>query len=145
MDFSNIRQSLENIDYSWTKPQTYLVFVPGLSLLIQKIQLASTLPLIDDANVTPQNMQEAAAKSRKFTDICKWHLRGSMIQMIAAVIATKVFVARLFPLIAIFAALAAFEMVDTISQGIKNKPTLYEFHPNGAIKSKTNASPINIF
>ena len=44
MNFSNVRQSLENIDYAWTKPQTYLVLVPGLSLIIQKIQLANTLP-----------------------------------------------------------------------------------------------------
>lgn len=63
MSLSSIKQKLENIDYAWTKPQTYLVLVPGLSLVIQKIQLANTLPLMNDVN--QQNVAQADAKSKK--------------------------------------------------------------------------------
>lgn len=134
MNFSKIRQNLENIDYAWTKPQTYLVLVPGLSLIIQKIQLANTLPLID--NVTEQ------AKSRKFANICKWHLRGSMIQITASIIAIKVFAVPLFSLLAI---LATYELVDTLMKSLRNSITLYEFYPNGNIKIMRKMSACNIF
>ena len=140
MSFSGIRQSLESIDYAWFKPQTYLVLVPGLSLIIQKVQLANTLPLIN--NVTQQNVAQADAKSRKFGNICKWHLRGSMIQIAASVIAIKVFAVPLFSLLAI---LATYELVDTLIKSLRNSITLYEFHPNGTIKSMTSTSACNIF
>jgi hypothetical protein len=77
MSFSGIGQNLEKIDYAWTKPQTYLVLVPGLSLIVQKIQLASALPLTNP--VTQENVEQANAKSMKFAKICKWHLRGCSI------------------------------------------------------------------
>jgi hypothetical protein len=140
MNFSDIRQSLENIDYAWAKSQTYLVFVPGLSLIIQKIQLANTLPLIN--NVTQQNMTQADEKLRKFANICKWHLRGSMTQIAASVIAIKVFAIPLFSLLAI---LATYELVDTLVKSLRNSITLYEFHQNGIIKSVTSTSACNIF
>lgn len=138
--FSNIRQNLENIDYSWNKPQTYLVFVPGLSLIIQKIQFSKVLPLIDD--VTPSNIQEAASKSKKFTEICKWHLRGSLIQLTVALIAIHIFAIPFFSLIVIFAGC---ELIDTIFHCLKNNPILYEFHANGAVKKKISVSALNIF
>jgi hypothetical protein len=140
MSFSGIRQNLENIDYAWTKPQTYLVLVPGLSLIVQKIQLANTLPLIN--NITQQNIAQADAKSRKFANICKWHLRGSMIQITASIIAIKVFAVPLFSLVAI---LATYELVDTLIKSLRNSITLYEFHPNGIIKSMTSTRACNIF
>ena len=140
MSFSGVRQSLEKIDYAWTKPQTYLVLVPGLSLIIQKIQLANTLPLIND--VTLEGMSQADAKSRKFANICKWHLRGSMIQIAASVIAIKIFAVPLFSLLAI---LATYELVDTLIKSLRNSITLYEFHPNGRVKSITSMSASNIF
>ena len=140
MSFSGIRQGLESIDYAWVKPQTYLVLVPGLSLIIQKVQLANTLPLIN--NVTQQNVAQVDAKSRKFANICKWHLRGSMIQIAASVIAIKVFAVPLFSLLAI---LASYELVDTLIKSLRNSIKLYEFHPNGNIKSMTSTSACNIF
>lgn len=140
MNFLNIKQNLENIDYAWTQPKTYLILVPGLSLIIQKIQLASTLPLIN--NVTQQNMAQADAKSRKFANICKWHLRGSMIQIAASIIAIKIFSVPLFSLLAI---LATCELADTLIKSLNNSITLYEFLPNGNIKSMTCTSACNIF
>lgn len=79
---------------------------------------------------------------KKFANICKWHLRGSMIQIIASIIAIKLFAAPIFALLAIF---ATYELVDTLIKSIKNSITLYEFHSNGAIKSMTSKSACNIF
>ena len=47
VSISGIKQAIEdNIDYSWTKPQTYLVLVPVISLIIQRIKFSKALPLI---------------------------------------------------------------------------------------------------
>ncbi len=99
MNFSGIRQSLENIDYAWNKPQTYLVLVPGLSLIIKNIQLAEVLPLPPINNViliSPNEAIQLEASSRKFATICKWHFGGSIIQMIACAVATKTFAVPFF-------------------------------------------------
>lgn len=146
MNFSTIRQGLENIDYAWTEPKTYLVFVPGLSLLIQKIQLANTLPLIQ--SVTQENVIQADLESRKFANICKWHLRGSMIQIIVgSILITSAIAIQMFtiPLFSLLTILATYEMVDTFVKGFKNSVTFYEFYPNGNIKSATNTIACTIF
>ena len=92
--------------------------------------------------MTQQNVAEADAKLRKFANICKWHLRGSMVQMIASITAIKVFAVPLFSLLAI---LATYELVDTLIKSIRNSITFYEFHPNGNIKKTTSMSACNIF
>lgn len=140
MNFADIRQQLADIDYAWTKPQTYLVFIPGLSLMIQKIQFANTLPLI--TNVTQHNVVQADAKSRKFANICKWHLRGSLIQIIATILAVKTFAVPLFSTLAI---IATYELIDTFIRSLKNSVTFYEFFPNGSIKNQATFSACNIF
>lgn len=141
---TSVCRYLENIDYASTKPQTYLVLVPGLSLIIQKIQLANTLPLpvIGNEMLMQPQATQLDASSRKFANICKWHLRGSMIQIVASVIAVKAFAAPLFSLLAI---LATYELVDTLIKSLRNSITLYEFYPNGNVKSMTIKAACNIF
>jgi hypothetical protein len=141
MNLSGVRQNLENIDYAWNKPQTYFVFVPVLSLIIQRIQLAATLPLID--NSTPQNVAEADAKSRKFVNICKWHLRGSMLQLIFSIVALKFFSVHLFSFFV--AASATCELLTIAVKSLKNRVTVYEFYSDGNVKSMTNVMSFNIF
>ena len=136
MSFSIIKQSLERIDYAWFKPQTYLVLVPGLSLIIQKVQLANTLPLITDVNQS--NVVQADAKSRQFVNICKWHWAGSMIQIAVSIIAIQAFATPLFLLLAI---LATCELAYTLINSLRNRVTLYEFHPNGKIKRAVRIMP----
>lgn len=139
MYFSGIKQSLESIDYAWFKPQTYFVLIPVLSLIIRKIQLANILPL--NLPVTPQNIDQINAKSRRFANICKWHLRGSMIQMAASIIAIKVFAAPLFSLLALP---AIYELVDILIKSHRNSIAIYELEENGAIKMRSR-STYNIF
>lgn len=129
MNFSGIKQSLANIDYSLNKAQTYLVLVPGLSLVIRKIQLANVLPLIN--NVLPNQMQNFAlapadTSSRKFARICGSHLLGSTIQLIA-IYAAGVFVSPLFFLLAIP---SLYEMIDSAKLGLKTVMT-YKPQANG--------------
>lgn len=142
MVFSSVTQSLRNIDYDWTKPQTYFVFIPGLSLLVQKIQLASALPLSNDP-ITPENAVRLDAESRKFANICKWHLRGSMTQLAIAAIVAKTLLTVPFSLF--FVSLTAYEMLDTLITSLRNRIQLFEFYPNGNIKSITFISACNIF
>lgn len=143
MVLSNITQSLKNIDYDWTKPQTYFVFIPGLSLLVQKIQLASVLPLINDV-ITPENAVQLNAESRKFANICKWHLRGSMTQLLIAAIASKVLLAAPFFSL-FFLSLTIYEMLDTLITSLRNRINLVEFYPNGNIQRVTFTSACNVF
>jgi len=131
MSFSIIKQSLERIDYAWFKPQIYLVLVPGLSLIIQKVQLANTLPLLITEATTQSNVAQVYAKSRQFANICKWHLAGSLVQIAVSIIAIVAFATPLFLLLGI---LATCELAYTLINSIRNRVILYEFHPNGKIK-----------
>lgn len=54
MSLSTIKQTIENIDYAWTNPLSYTVLIPGLSLIIQKIQFDKLLPLNDNITATSQ-------------------------------------------------------------------------------------------
>lgn len=146
MNLSSIGQYLQNIDYSWTKPKTYLVIVPGISLIIQKIQLANILPLISEILEKHPTMQQSSIQvdgvSRKFANICKWHLRGSMIQIMVCLIAMKIFAAPMFLSLGI---LAGYEMVDTLIKSLRNTVIFYEFYPNGNVKNITYSNAYNIF
>jgi hypothetical protein len=139
IDFSSIRKKIENIDYGWTKPQTYLILVPGLSILIQKIQIASTLPLPPSAETSP----EAIAKSRKFADICKWHLRGSLAQMVVLAITVNCLA---IPFLSLLMLLPIYELVDITLKSLKNRVTITDLDPTtGRPKNMYNATAFTIF
>ncbi len=128
---------IQDIDYKWTNPKTYVVLVPVLSLIVQKVQLSNLLPLPKS-----DDQKKLDAASRKFCDVCKWHLRGSMVQTLAAIIAIKFYGKNAF---AWLGALAAYEMADTAWKGLKNPGTIYEFYPNGSVKRQESANACNIF
>lgn len=140
MAVQNIRQKLESIDYSVKNLSTYLVFVPGLSLLIQKVQTAKTLPLpaVTSFNFDPLQQE----KSTRFAAICKWSLRGSMTQAIVCMVAFSVFQMPIFGLLAL---VAGYEMIDTIRLAIQNTVTKYELNENGSLKGMTLSTPLSVF
>ncbi len=92
MILSSLRQSIENINYAWNKPQSYLVLIPGISLLVQKIQLAKILPsiekmrppIIDDRN-QDDNVSEDEVIVKKYSNISKWHVKGSLMSLIGSI------------------------------------------------------------
>ena len=106
MTLASIRQSIENIDYAWNKPQTYLVLVPVLSLLIQKVQIAA-LKLFIPRPQTPHDATTQLAKLDKFKKITVWHIAGSCVQFTASIIATNVFATHWFLIISGFAVAEA--------------------------------------
>lgn len=134
------RQRLENIDYSPRSLSTYLVFVPGLSHLIQKVQLAKTLPL-PPININFDPVQHE--KSTRLANICKWSLRGSMTQSLICTIAFAIFQSPIFALLGL---LALFEMFDTMGIAFKNTVTEYQFDEEGVYTGgMTLRSPFNVF
>ena len=138
VSISGIKQAIEkNIDYSWTKPQTYLVLVPVISLIIQKVKFAKEFNLINS-----DNNKEKSIVSKDFANICKWHLRGSMMQMIVAIVAL-VFSA-VNPIFALIAIISAYEALSTVYNGFGNQVTLHTVHPDGSYSLDTR-SPISIF
>lgn len=133
----NVRNKIESIDYDWTKLHTYAVFIPGLSLLIQKIQLANLLPFEPPSlkDVSLENVAMLSTKQNRFIAICRWHYIGSITQCISCIIAVQFFVHPLFSLIA---ACACYELGDTTVNGLKNSVTLFDFYPNGGVKNMTD-------
>lgn len=91
MDLTSIKNSLGSIDYSLKDPKTYLIFVPGLSLVIQKIQVDKILPIDDSLT-----FKEKDIRGRQFLTICKWSLRSSLFQLVAVAAAVNLFANPLF-------------------------------------------------
>lgn len=131
MILSKLTQSIQSIDYDWKKPQTYLVFIPGLSLLIQKVQMAHILPLSNE-EVTGENAARLNAQTKRFVQICKWHYGGSMTQLIIAIIASKILLAS--PFAPFFVLLTTYEFLDTWIKGLRNGIHVTEFYPDGRVK-----------
>jgi hypothetical protein len=141
MDLTNIKNYVCDKEYAWNEPHTYLLLVPGVSLVLQKMQFSEALPLTFN-KMQHQYPLTTNNESRKFANICKWHLRGSMTQLIICIIAVKAFSLPLFSLLAI---LATYEMVDTLYKGLANRITLYEFNEDRSIKSLRSTSMPSIF
>lgn len=144
MNIHSIREKLENIDYGWSKPQSYLIFVPGLSLLIQKVQLAQILPLREEDDVTAENHFQVDLNTKKFVEIHKWHLRGSAIQLMASIMAIQ---ACSLPIFSLIALLSMGQFVYTSILGLMTRINSYTFHPNGNIATivSENLSAFNMF
>jgi hypothetical protein len=146
MDFSGIKQKIENIEYSWKNPQMLLVLIPGVSLVIQKIQLTNVLPLMN--NPTQQNVAQANVQTRKFLNVCKWHLGGAIIQAIVTATAlASISTINTFAILLLssLTLLAVSQMIYTIIKDIKNPATIYEFNPNGTVKKMTTQSACSFF
>jgi hypothetical protein len=136
MNLSSLRKNLENFDYRGNSLKTYLVFVPVLSLIIQKIQLANILPLPSILNFDERTQQEWVqinSRSRKFALICKWHFGVSVIQAIAAAVLA---ITKVAPLVSILLGLtAAYAMGSILVKAFKNTTAICEFHSDGSFKA----------
>lgn len=115
MNFSSIRQSIEAIDYSWTNPQTCMVLIPGLSLLIQKVQMAKAIPMLHNAMQSGHGKVPAV---NKFLNICIWHLKGSAVQAAICSVAYQIFKNKLLLL---FSLAALLELADTVVRAYQQR------------------------
>jgi hypothetical protein len=134
--------NIQNIDYGWSKPSTYLVFVPFLSVVVQKMQLAKILPFREEISFEHSN--EEALKTKRFVDIHKWHLRGSSLQLMLSVVAVKAFAAPIFSLMAIC---SLYEFLYTSYIGHMTWVNSYTFRPNGKVATivSSGLTSLNMF
>lgn len=92
MFLSNITKSIGNIEYSLTSPKSYLAFIPGISLIVQKVQLNQMLPIINKMKppiIDDRNNDKIITKEesivRNYSNLSKWHVRGSIIDIIISI------------------------------------------------------------
>jgi hypothetical protein len=112
-----------SMTYNWSNPTTYLVFVPIVSLIVQKFQL---IPVSPHGHCTPVIADQ---KARTFLKVCKWHLRGSLVQTLFF-IATAIKINRLpFPLL-VLGLFSTFEHLNTAYIAINNPVVIYKFFPD---------------
>ena len=113
------------MDYSWKKPASYLVLVPGMPLILQSIQFNKVLPL------TKFDIQSDTGRYQrnqdKFLKICKWNGRGSMISTFVCVVAVKALALPIFALLALLSvasfAYTTIKMIKTPISTSKYIPT----------------------
>src|SRR5438128_663791 len=111
MSFLNsVKEKIENMDYNWNSPSTYLTMVPGVAIIVQKIQFAKLLPF--DTNLNNPNHRSENEKAKKFLKVCKWNLRGSMFQTLGVVFATNLLAKPIFLLLA---GLATYHLLSTLT------------------------------
>lgn len=139
-NFENIRNKLVKIEYGKSNPSTYMVFIPVLSLIVQKIQMAHLLPLKNAQNQGSYSQQNSI--SLKLINVCKWHLRGSMVQTVACIVASKIYKLPIFSIIGI---LAMYEILDTGFKALTNKVSVYKLSPDGVLQGVEIINPFNIF
>jgi|694.fasta_scaffold04683_7 hypothetical protein len=107
---SNLRQSIINMQYGWTKPATLVVLIPVVSLIVQRMQLNHL-----------QQAQDIQRKSKidRLDTINKWHTFGSLIQTIC-LIALSFF----YPLLLVPAAISIIQMYAS-SRGLVHQEIIH--------------------
>lgn len=83
LDCASIRQKIANIEYGFN-PASLVVLVPGLSLIVQKIQSSQLLDTLR-ANYSEPAQASALLASREYAKldtVFKYHVTGSFIQTI---------------------------------------------------------------
>jgi hypothetical protein len=121
MSLSGIKTNMQKLDYSWSNPAAYSVVIPGLSLIVQKVQLYNLLPMMTD--VKPHNFIKADMQARQFMKVCDWHMAGSMVQIIATAFLVNYFA---IPMLALIAVPAVYEFLDTAIKRLRNRIVIYQ-------------------
>jgi hypothetical protein len=137
MSLEGVSKYLGQIDYAWNKPQTYMVLVPGLSTVILKIQLTNVFQKLHMGVSRPANIAAANNASNRYAAICKWHLRGSLLQTGAMILAAKVIASPI--LMGVLIAFPLFEMYKTANTALKYPVVIY------AANGFESRSALNIF
>ena len=144
MRLSEIKNEILKMDYSPYNIKTYVVFVPVLSLIVKKIQMAYLLPFINKIP-TQQVVKDHNDKVSRYNKVSNWHYlgMGAQVATITAVLVTVVHAVSMtnFALLAalpIFYALYSF--IDCL-RDVTRSALFYEFDPDGNIK-RTSLKPL---
>lgn len=145
---SNIKQSIQNIEYELKNPQSYLVFVPGISLIIQKIKCAHLHELIKQSIdiISPTNTCVSNLYTKKFIHICQWHYFGALTQQTASILAIKhlALTTLTAPIIKVLAALTLVQFIYASYQALQ-KMTIAEYRDNGTLKNIKIQAAVGFF
>lgn len=118
---NSIFQRIEDIDYAWEKPESYVVFIPGLSILVQQIQSGNFIAnramhpdILNVLQMSPAQQKQEADKvnlqSHKCSKWCQWHSRGAIVQMAIALLALQIF--KKTPFSVILAGFAIWQFIE---------------------------------
>lgn len=91
VNFQSIKQTIINTDYGWNKPLSFIVLVPGASLIFQKIQVAHLISTLNLIYQKPDQFR-ALINSREYAKLdtlYQWHYVGSLIQIITLLVLSK--------------------------------------------------------
>lgn len=81
----------------------YTVFIPVVSLVMQKIQAQNILPIM-------HSFAPGDAISRQFIHLCRWNMAGALAQLFASAIAVNIFA---MPAFAILSCIAGYQVIET--------------------------------
>lgn len=112
-------RALRSGDFAWNSPKTYVVLVPGISLLLGIDFIAGHIPDLVQAVDCNNNLLKDRV-SKRILPICKWQFRGAVVQGAAAALALKV---GLLPAVAgltliCAAAQALYAIHNTLRHGV---------------------------
>jgi hypothetical protein len=85
ISFQTIKESIFNINYGFGEPKSLIIFVPIVSLIVQKIQISDLIDTLKNTYKTPYQFVDLKKSFDygKLKTIYKWHALGSLIQTIS--------------------------------------------------------------
>jgi hypothetical protein len=133
--------ALTSFDYRYNDPRSFVVLIPGLSLLVQTERLAKLLPLpkpdiaqayFNRKGAITDEWKNYAIKVEKIETLCKWHSRGACFQMVLSMIAVNSFAIPLFSLLGMIATCELGLILMTVLQN--NVMVIDNYGKNGSHK-----------
>lgn len=89
VNFYNIQQNIIDMDYCWNR-KTLVLLVPGVSLIIQKIQTSHLLDILRSTYKKSDQFKDLlnSREHVKLETVCGMHTLGSLVQIISLLFLT---------------------------------------------------------
>ncbi len=81
-NIASVKEKIQNIEYGWNKPASYLVLVPVISMIVQNIQRS----YFKERSANSRDGQEFLEFNNRVAQMHNWHWTGAVIQLHAAFI-----------------------------------------------------------
>jgi hypothetical protein len=138
--FDAAREKIANLEYSWKNPAAYVVFVPGISLIVEKIKLADLKIPSFDSNKTIQDVTGFEEENKKLISLFRGHLIGSLSQMAISGLIVMSFAPSVFTAISLLALMVStFEFAYTLYQSVTMTLGVTQKNGGFAIESALSA------
>jgi len=144
MALTYVHNKLAAIDYNPRHLSTYLAaLTPGLSILIQKVQMTALMPTLrqdaatriaDMAQMDRNQLAAANNVSTRLTQICRGHYAGAFVQLVNALAIAALASAPLVGFV--LGTLACYQLINTMYDALKYESVTYRYTPAGALAVK---------